>query len=85
MTTNFVRINFHDFTRFLIGVPSSPYELRYKRSLSSCMRIIILRSAIINILILCPLINKLNKVDLYLMYLCVFWCEFIDLVVFLAL
>ena len=63
VATNFVTVNFHDFTRFLIDVPSSPYELRYKRSLRRCMRIMILRSAIINILILCPLINRLNKVD----------------------
>ena len=27
---------------------------------------------------------KINKGDLPLMYLCVFWCEFIDLVGFLA-
>ena len=38
----------------------------------------------INIDIFCLLINKLNKEELCLTYFCVFWCEFIVLVHFLA-
>ena len=52
----------------------------YKRSLRLWMRIKILRSANAKYHYSYLFFYKINKGDLPLMYSCVFWCEFIDLV-----
>ena len=44
----------------------------------------ILRSANANIISFLPFFYIINKGDLPLMYPCVLWCEFVDLVGFLA-
>ena len=55
---------------------------RYKQPLRLCMRNKILRSANAKYHYSYLFFYKINKGDLPLMYSCVFWCEFIDLVVF---
>ena len=57
----------------------------YKRPLRSCMRGKILRSANAKYHYILPFFYKINKGDLLLKYLCVWWCEFMDLINFLAL
>ena len=57
----------------------------YKQPLRSCMRIKILRSANAKYHYILPFFYKINKGDLLLKYLCVCWCEFMDLINFLAL
>ena len=57
----------------------------YKRPLRSCMRNKILRSANAKYHYILPFFYQINKGDLLLKYLCVFWCEFMDLVNFFAL
>ena len=57
----------------------------YKRPLRSCMRNKILRSANVKYHYILPFFYKINKGDLLLKYLCVCWCEFMDLINFLAL
>ena len=57
----------------------------YKRPLRSCKRNKILRSANAKYHYILPFFYQINKGDLVLKYLSVFWCEFMDLVNFLAL
>ena len=54
----------------------------YKRPSRLRMKNKILRSANDKFHYSYPFYNKINKGDLPLMYSCVFWCEFVDLVVF---
>ena len=56
----------------------------YKQPLRLCMRNKILRSANAKYHYSYLFFYKINKGDLPLMYCCVFWCEIIDLVGFLA-
>ena len=44
----------------------------------------VLRSANANIISFLPFFYKINEGDLPLMYSCVLWCEFVDVVGFLA-
>ena len=77
---------------FELGVPvvTSKFILtgesvsRYKRSSIRCMRNRILMSANSKYHYFYFFFYKMNKGDLTLMYFCVFWCEFIDLVGFLG-
>ena len=77
-----------------IGIPSSRYECvmqvyfltresvsRYKQPLRLCIRNNIQGLRTLNIIVFTFFYN-INKGNLPLMYSCVFWCEFIDLVVF---
>ena len=58
---------------------------RYGRRLRRCTRNKILRSANAKYHYILPFFYNINKGDLPLMYSCVFWCEFIDvLVIFFA-
>ena len=54
---------------------------RYKQPLRLCIRNNIQGLRTLNIIVFTFFYN-INKGDLPLMYSCVFWCEFIDLVVF---
>ena len=55
---------------------------RYQQPLTHCMRKKILGSANAKYHYFYLFFYKINKEDLPLMYSCVFWCEFIDLVGF---
>ena len=44
----------------------------------------VLRSSNANIISVLPFFYKINEGDLPLMYSCVLWCEFVDVVGFLA-
>ena len=57
---------------------------RYQQPLRLCMRNKIVRSANAIYHYSYLFFYKMNKGDLPLMCSCVFWCEFIDLLVFLA-
>ena len=73
------------------GVPSCESVMkftlssRYRRPLGRCIWDIILRSAKARYYYILPFFNEISQGDLLLMNSCVFWCEFIDLVDFLAL
>ena len=54
---------------------------RYKQPLRLCIRNKIQGLRTLNIIVF-TFFYDINKGDLPLMYSCVFWCEFIDLVVF---
>ena len=78
------------FSRLTTGIPSSCYEYgmqinvvvlsRKRRPLRLCMRYWGLRT--LNIIIFYLFFYKIYKGDLPLIYSCIFWCEFIDLVGF---
>ena len=56
---------------------------RYKQPLRLCIRNKIKGLPTLNIIVF-TFFYSINKGDLPLMYSCVFWCEFIDLVVFFS-
>ena len=56
---------------------------RYKQPLRLCIRNKIQGLRTLNIIVF-TFFYSINKGDLPLMYSCVFWCEFIDLVVFFS-